>query len=82
MTITLTVFHQKKFKKVLDKNTGDKVEVSPNILKHSFGSKSLYLYVNFFMILSPCSKLDEAELKLEDSRGKNQTYTVKTHKNV
>ena len=42
MTITLTAFHQKKFKKVLDKNTGDKVEVSANILKHSFGSKSLY----------------------------------------
>ena len=55
-----------------------------NILNHSFGSKSFYQYVIvFYDFEKKFIKLDEAELKLEELRGKkNQSYTVKFHKRV
>ena len=37
----------KKFETVLNKSTGKK-EVIPNILKHLFGSTSLYHYLKIF----------------------------------
>ena len=46
-----------------------KIEVPANILKHLFGSKSLYRCVkNFYDFETLLVKLDDAELKLEELR--------------
>ena len=73
----------RKFKPVSNKSTGDKIQVPANILKHLFRFKSLYQYVKVFYDFEiMLAKLNDAELKLEELRKKNQSYTVKTHKHV
>ena len=53
---------QKKVKTVLNISTGEKMEVPVNIFKHFFESSSLHQVM--------LAKIDEAELKLEELRGK------------
>ena len=57
--------------------------MAADIVKNAFGCKFQYQYGKVFYDLETMfTKLDKAELKLEELRKKDQSYTVKTHKNV
>lgn len=77
--ITLIGFHQKMFKTVLNKNTGEKIEVPAKILRHSFRLSLCLSMWNFVMILRfyYCwAKLDKTEWKTRRLKEKRMNHIL------